>query len=232
MKFRHITYLRYFFLYAVFTVLMSPSGSIAQSLHHHKSEMMHPLIENSLGNLVKVTFWVAYEAEYTEGQWNRQTLSYDDEQLIGGKPVLRTMRSPYLNDAVQIELSKNELKKFTALIDKYFEWNKIAIENNVTNNKSLGDVSVHLSLHLGDEWVDWDTSMNVSFFSQNTTRHQLLLRFQTLEYADGWVKYKHNPNYFDFEDVTLLKKLLQPELAQKIVEESIEKQKVTEDLFK
>jgi hypothetical protein len=118
------------------------------------------------------------------------------------------------------------------MIDKYFEWSKIAIDNNVTNNKSIGDLSIHLSLHLDDEWEEWDTSMNVYFFSQNTKRHQLLLGFQTLEYADGWVKYKHNTNYFDLEDVTLLKKLLQPELARKIVAESIEKQKATDDLFK
>jgi len=185
-----------------------------------------------MGNLVKVDFWVAYEPEVTEGQWNRQTLSYDNEQIIGGKPVLQTKRSPYLNDNVQIELTKSEIIKFADMIDKYFEWNKIAIDNNVTNNKSIGDLSIRLSMDLGDKWEDWDTSMNVYFFSQNNKRHQLLLRFQTLEYADGWVKYKHNTNYFDLEDVTLLKKLLQPDYAHKVVEESIEKEKATDDLFK
>ena len=186
----------------------------AEKVLQYKSEMLYPQIVNTLKEFKKIDLWVEFGLE-----------SY--------KPSLRTYKSPYLNDEVLISFSKEYLSIFLKYIDKYIEWNDIAIENRVTNDKKIGVVKITLSWEHGhNNWQKQETMMVAHFFSQNEDRHQFLLMFYELSFSDGWVTFKQPTMYFEYGDVVKLKELLDPSFAKDAVENWKEKQLEVDKLFK
>ncbi|MEK0337124.1 MAG: hypothetical protein QQN41_06785 [Nitrosopumilus sp.] len=186
----------------------------AEKVLQYKSEMLHPQIVNTSKEFKKVDFLVEYGLE-----------SY--------KPSLRTYKSPYLNDEVLISFSDENLAIFLKHIDKYIEWNDVAIENRVTNDKQIGAVKITLSWEHGhNNWQKQETMMVTHFFSQNENRHQFLLMFYELSFSDGWVTFKQPTMYFKYDDIVKLKEILDPRFAKDAVEKWKEKRLEVDKLFK
>ncbi len=186
----------------------------AENVLQYKTELLHPQIVNTSKEFKKVDFWVEYGLE-----------SY--------KQSFRTYQSPYLKDEVLISFSDEDLATFLKYIDKYIEWNDVAIENRVTNDKQIGAVKITLSWEHGyDNWQKQETMMVTKFFSQNENRHQFLLIFHELSFSDGWVTFKQPTMYFEYDDIVKLKELLDPGFAKDAVEEWKENRLETDKLFK
>jgi len=197
----------------ILLIIILGSFPFAEKVIQHKSEKLHPMIVNYLKDFKKVDFWVEYGIE-----------SY--------KPSLRTFKSPYLNDEVIISFTNENLAIFLNHIEKYFEWNNVAIENNVTYEKNIGAIQITLSWEHGkDNWNTQVTKMKTHFFSQNENRHQLILMFYELSFSDGWVTFKQPTMYFDYDDVVRLKQLLDSKYVKSTVDEWREKQKEVDKLF-
>jgi|TARA_B100001971_G_C18115644_1_gene496654 hypothetical protein len=208
-----ITFPNYLIQKIILIITLLVSFPFAEKVLQHKSEILHPKIVNTLKEFKKVNFWVEYGIE-----------SY--------KPSLRTYKSPYINDEVIISFTNENLAIFLNHIEKYFKWNNVAIENNVTNDKKIGATKITLSWeHGNDNWNTQETTMITHFFSQNENRHQFVLMFYELSFSDGWVKFKQPTMYFDYNDVVRLKQLLDSKYVKSTVEEWKEKQKEVDKLF-
>jgi len=142
---------------------------------------------------------------------------------------------PEYIQTVAYELDKDDRKKLIDIIDKYFEWHQKAIEMEVELEKNIDDVELKGYYKLGDDWhysCKKSCLVRSSFFSQNTTNHQLVFSFGKIqscykEYSD------HKPDqiYMNYDDVFILKSALTEEKLQAVIKE-VEKKKSIEDAFK
>ena len=142
---------------------------------------------------------------------------------------------PEFVHTVAYELDKEDRQQLIVILDKYFEWQKKAIEMEVELEKNIDDIELKGYFKLGDDWhssCKKSCLIRLSFFSQNITRHQLVFSFGKInacynEYSD------HKPDqvYMDYDDAVILKGALTQEKLQAVVKE-IEKKKSIEDAFK
>jgi hypothetical protein len=142
---------------------------------------------------------------------------------------------PEFIHTVAYELDKEDRQKLITILEKYFEWQNKAIEMEVELEKNIDDVVLKGYFKLGDDWrssCKKSCLIRLSFFSQNTTRHQLVFSFGKInacynEYSD------HKPDqvYMDYNDAIILKSALTQEKLQSVINE-VEKKKSIEDAFK
>ena len=135
-----------------------------------------------------------------------------------------------------IHFSENKIESMRTVIDKYQEWNDIAIENNTKIEKEItgGRFECTVSWYSADEWYHSSSDMSVIFkiFSQSTTWHQMMIYSSKVSSTEN--------EYIDFKMPTLYLDLAHAEeLKQIISQENIEaklsaynKEKANEDLFK
>ena len=141
---------------------------------------------------------------------------------------------PEFLQTVAYELDKEDRQKLIAIIDKYFEWRQKAIEMEVKLEKSIEDIDLMGYYKFGD---DWSSSCNkscivqTSFFSQNTTRHQLVFTFGKIQACyNQYSDHKPDQVYMDNDDVIILKEALTEERLQSVIKE-VEKKKQIENAF-
>ena len=154
-------------------------------------------------------------------------IKYDDKDDIF---YLRT--SDWINNA-WIHLTWNDLAKLRMNLEKYFEWEKLAVEKSVKLEKALpnSEISTKVTWKFGDDWYSaWYFTLNFTFYSQNTSRHQLVLTSSKATGSNQFVTYKIDGYYFDKKHVQQLYDAINEEALKKQVAE-IKKNKEAETLF-
>lgn len=114
----------------------------------------------------------------------------------------------YISDWINtawIVLSKEDLILMCKNFNKYFEWEKLAIEKSTKLGKELPESKIKTKVvwKFGDEWCNSDGfDLNFMFFSQNTTRHQLVLYSNKVSASrNQFITYKIDGLYFDLYQV-------------------------------
>ncbi|MBR5965408.1 MAG: hypothetical protein IK015_04770 [Treponema sp.] len=154
-------------------------------------------------------------------------IKYDDEDDI------LYFQVPDWLDTAWIHLTWNDLSKFRKNIDKYFEWEKLAVKNKAELEKELPDSTIKTTVtwNRGDNWYkDKNFELSFRFFSQNPTYHQLVLYTSKATGSNRFVTYKIDGFYFDKSQ---LQQLLDAtnETVLKAQIEKLKKEKEKEDLF-
>ena len=133
-----------------------------------------------------------------------------------------------------ITLNDENRSVLVQYINKYFEWNKLAIKENTTLEKEIGRINVPLNWRANnsDEWYRGDVDITVGFFSQNAGRHQLTIAFSEAKASvNYYITNKLETIYLDKNDVDKLSNLLSIEVIKKEVEKQNAKA-TTEAKFK
>jgi hypothetical protein len=110
-------------------------------------------------------------------------------------------------------LTRSEADSLARRIAKYQKWNRQATEKGVAIEKEIGTVDADFSgWRMGDEWsVGTSFAFNVSFFSQNTKVHQMVLSFPKLQSrSNEFDTHTAETLYFGWDEAAALAKLLQP----------------------
>ena len=155
-------------------------------------------------------------------------IKYDDED-----DVFFLRIDDWINKA-WIHLTRNDIAKLRKNIEKYFEWEKLAVEKAVKLEKDLPDstINTEVTWKFGD---DWQSAMGLNvyfvFFSQNTTRHQLVLySSKVTSYKNQFITYKMDDLYFDKNQVQQLYNAIKEETLSKQLEE-IKKNNEIKNIF-
>lgn len=155
-------------------------------------------------------------------------IKYDDED-----DVFFLRIDDWINKA-WIHLTRNDIAKLRKNIEKYFEWEKLAVEKAVKLEKDLPDstINTEVTWKFGD---DWQSAMGLNvyfvFFSQNTTRHQLVLySSKATSYKNQFITYKMDDLYFDKNQVQQLYNAIKEETLSKQLEE-IKKNNEIKNIF-
>lgn len=125
-------------------------------------------------------------------------LKYDDENDVF---YLRT--ADWINNA-WIHLSWNDIAKLRTILEKYFEWEKLAIEKKVKLEKELPNATIatKVTWKYGDDWYSArNFQLSFVFFSQSESRHQLVLMTSKATGSNQFVTYKIDGYYFDSNQV-------------------------------
>ena len=93
----------------------------------------------------------------------------------------------------------------SAIFEKYFKWEKQAVEMKVEIKKSIKQISnltAGFTFGSGDWNIDFSSTIGASFFSQSTTNHQLVLSFEKLQSSDNeYITHNLERIYFSKEQV-------------------------------
>ena len=158
-------------------------------------------------------------------------ISYEDKEN-----VFYLYMEEFVQDA-WIALGTKEMIQLRGTIEKYFEWEKTAIDNKVTLDKEFPDARIKTK-------VIWTSGSNAytsnpsgltlvfSFFSQNTQRHQFTVEStEARSVHNSYITYKMETMYFDKLQINELYKAISEENLQKQIK-AVEEQKKKEDMFK
>ena len=142
---------------------------------------------------------------------------------------------PEFITTVAFELDAGDRQQFILMIDKYVEWRHKAIEMEVELEKDIADIKLKGYYELGDEWhhtCKKSSLIRSSFFSQNKTRHQLVLSFgKIIDCYNQYSDHKPASVYLEYDDILILREALTSERLI-AVEIEIDKKKALEDTFK
>ncbi len=141
-----------------------------------------------------------------------------------------------------IKLDRSGMNMLISVLDKYLEWEKIAVENETTITKDIpiGPVRTAVGWEYGDDWYfssGWDTPSNgpleleATFFSQNNTNHQLVLSTNKVEsLTNKYIDYEMETLYFSKSQVLALKEGISEEAIEDLLLKIKEEEKES-DLF-
>lgn len=117
------------------------------------------------------------------------------EKMSDGSTVLAISRDNYGNTYSPLRFSKDHVSKYTALIDKYTEWNKLATSRGDAITKEIGEAET------------WGNSMpgklKFTFHSGNAQVHYLSVSF-----CAAGTCLDDQALYFDFKNTQKLKDIL------------------------
>ncbi len=136
-------------------------------------------------------------------------------------------------DRLYISLSEDNLKDFRSACEKYFEWEKIAVENKAEIQKEIP-----IRIKIGAIWTTYsdDACMGVgelyfTFFSQDPSMHQLVISSTKIEdVVSGYDDTKLEDLYFFKDEVEKLYKDISEEKIQSYLND-VKKQQDVESLF-
>jgi len=155
-------------------------------------------------------------------------MKYDDEYK-----VYYLFLSDYSN-SVWIELHDKEMNLLRNNINKYYEWEKLAVEKQVKLEKELPNSSfiTNVTWETLDKWYSSNfLNLNFIFFSQNINRHQLVIYTNKVESTENeYIDWKMEDLYFDKNDVDYLYENIKVESINNFIKKH-EEQKNTESLF-
>lgn len=138
---------------------------------------------------------------------------------------------------VALLLNKENREKLLEYINKYEEWQKIAIEKKVTLKRKMGSIKSEIFFKYREYWHEGSPIIEkIYFFSLNNKRHQFLIQPITTV-AKYYQSFSVEPDilYFNLQDVLTLKKALQKEFIQTQVKKRMEELRsieAMEDEFK
>lgn len=135
--------------------------------------------------------------------------------------------------SVYFTLDDEAMKNFRAAIEKYYEWEEIAIKNEATIEKAIP-----IRITVGALWSSWDDETCLgtgefyfTFFSQNTKRHQFVISSTKID--DVLSQYRDTTLdnlYFDKLEVDQLYKDISEETLKANLDK-VKKQQDVESLF-
>lgn len=171
-------------------------------------------------------FHLYQEECFTENSYNDK-LSYDTFD-ISYSPDFNAF---YIsrNDGF-ILLSDEAIDSIRSAIEKYFEWEEIAI-----NNKSTIEKALPIKTFVGVIWTDYSDeacmggeNLEYIFFSQNLENHQLVLRLPKVTPLLG-----NDYSSFKMDKIYLSKKMVQnlyTDLSKESLNKKLEEVKKQEDI--
>ncbi len=134
--------------------------------------------------------------------------------------------------AILIPLAEEERTTFLKAIEKYYEWNQQAIDQEVELEKEIDQITTRIIFsQTGDNYVDNSATVQFYFFSQNKENHQFVLRFSELEArSNQFISLDFDNAYFSSEQVKKLESLFTDQGLEEGREVIKEKEK-TKDQF-
>lgn len=130
--------------------------------------------------------------------------------------------------------SKENIASLRKNIEKYFEWNDLAIEKQTTLSKQLPDSHMevtYLELSGNDVYSSFNFGLDFVFFSQNKLNHQLVIMGDTVpSMQNEYIDCEISDLYFDNEQITQLYNAFSEENIAAKMKEYEEKAEV-ENLF-
>jgi len=134
-----------------------------------------------------------------------------------------------------VYLSQNDIELLRKTIEKYFEWEKIAIDNRVKIEKIIPNSKIKTGIiwKTGDNWYkSYNILLDFTFFSQTQTLHQLVISSDKVKSLENqYIENKISTLYFYKEDVIILYNALKADNIDMIIKE-YNKTKNIEELFK
>jgi hypothetical protein len=131
--------------------------------------------------------------------------------------------------SIYFTLDEEAMKNFRAAIEKYFEWEEIAIKNEANIEKAIP-----IRINVGAIWTTWDDETCLgtgdfyfTFFSQNKKRHQFVI--SSTKINDVLSDYRDitlDNLYFDKNEVEQLYK----DISEETLKASLEKVKQQQDV--
>lgn len=104
-----------------------------------------------------------------------------------------------------VYLDTEDIQKLRDILNKYLEWEVIAIENDVLLKKEIPNSRIEgkLSFRYGDEWYSSSgLRMNFTFFSQSVERHQLVIGSNKVDSTTNqFIDYQITKLYLGHDDV-------------------------------
>ena len=130
-----------------------------------------------------------------------------------------------------IKMVRYEVENLLGYIEKYLEWEKIAVENKVDDmQKKIGEISMICGWAGRRISYDWKVcKAEFFFFVPNQWSHQMAIRFPEIKDSNGTSLF--GIWYMSKDHVLALKKYLSDEHIKKRVKEHKEKPS-TSDLFR
>lgn len=136
-----------------------------------------------------------------------------------------------------ITLSDKERKLLLNAIDKYKQWNKIAIDNKAEADKMIDSFDItSIFWRLQNQnsgYMGTDIGMHIKFFSQTKDRHQFVIYFDEAKSdKNQFITVSVPTLYLDNKEILKLEKLLQNSHINKTLKAELEKKKTINTLFK
>lgn len=173
---------------------------------------------------LKASTWNEFMKGLTETDLR---LNYDDES----GHFLLYVDSPVF--PIAIELKDDIRETLLGYIKKYKEWNSKASSKGIELEKVIGKISAKVYFRYGDEWfIDYYTTIQVKFFSQNPQRHQLIIGFGKLTSSSNqYISRTPDTLYLWWRNAIALENAIGNQAKAKYIKE-IEKKKNIQDEFK
>lgn len=146
------------------------------------------------------------------------------------KEILMKLRFRPKITSYEIVLDSAQQKQLLQGMQKYVEWRKIAIENNVTNYKDISTISIQSVYESALNETVTNGSMTLIFSSTNAKTHLLNMKVNKLSSKKTGIDVAPKLFYIDYLGVLTLEKLLKDNFSNKI-NEALQKQKKVDGLF-
>ena len=135
-----------------------------------------------------------------------------------------------------IHFSPKEIESMRSVLNKFKEWNEIAISNSTKIEKEIpgGRYQCNVSWNAADNWYFSSSYMDVRFkiFSQSTKRHQLIIYSSKISSTENeYIDFKMPTLYLDLSDVLEFESVISEKNIQSKLE-VFNKHKSKDDLFK
>ncbi len=133
-----------------------------------------------------------------------------------------------------IILTPDDLTKLRPNLDKYMEWERTAVVKGVEIEKELPNstIATRVIWKYGDDWHNSnDIQLSFTFFSQNKSRHQLVIGSNKVTSPKNeYITYKLDQLYLDKDQVQAFSKGISAQQIE-IATKDHEQKKTNEDLF-
>ena len=135
-----------------------------------------------------------------------------------------------------VHFSPKEIESMRSVLNKFKEWNDIAISNSTEIEKEIpgGRYQCNVSWNAADNWYFSSGYMDVRFkiFSQSTKRHQLIMYSSKVSSTENeYIDFKMPTLYLDLSDVLEFEAVIsEKNIQSKLNEYNSNKSK--DDLFK
>ncbi len=160
---------------------------------------------------------------------NTAFLIYDIEDQAVGISFVDFIHSNriFLNDESRLQL--------ISLLDKYLEWEQTAVENKDKLDKVLGTVpsKAYWNVKNREMYTSYSQSLTVTFFSQNPSRHQVVISFpQYKSVRNQYITHSPETMYLEKKSAVQLRDLLKNDSVQAAVNQLVLEQKKEQEKYK
>ena len=129
----------------------------------------------------------------------------------------------------------NTRRQLLNLIDKWLRWERTATKQKDKFEKSIGSLDIATSRWKRKKENAWNSdlfiTLNLTFFSQSTKYHQLVISSSKMEASHNkFITHDFDPLYLDKKEILLLRKSLTDQAITDAINKQV-KNKVKEDKY-